>query len=102
MTIKIKPEQEWVIGQAIEAGLIETADQAFEIGVESIRQRLEDSKQASESTAGNLAKLFTNSPFAGLNIDFERDEDLGRNIELGRLPAFPKCGPQPSSTISLC
>ena len=82
MTIQIKPEQERVIGRAIEAGLIETADQAVEVGVESIRQRLEGRRKMRVAPAGNLAALFANSPFAGLNIDFKRDEDPGRAIEL--------------------
>jgi hypothetical protein len=82
MTIQIKPEQERVIGQAIEAGLIETADQAVEEGVENIRQRLEGRQKTRVAQAGNLVALFANSPFAGLNIDFERGEDFGRAIEL--------------------
>ncbi len=82
MTIQIKPEQEPVIGLAIAAGLIETADEAVEVGVESIRQRLEGRRKKSAAPAGNLAALFTGSPFARLNMDFERDEDSGRAIEL--------------------
>jgi hypothetical protein len=82
MTIQIKPEQERVIGQAIKAGLIETADQAVEMGVETIRQRLEGCHNTSMAPADNLAALFASSPFAGLNMDFERDEDFGRPIEL--------------------
>ena len=30
----------------------------------------------------NLAELFAESPFKGLEIDFERDPDYGRTIEL--------------------
>jgi hypothetical protein len=30
----------------------------------------------------SLAQLFAESPFAGLDIDFERDPDLGRDINL--------------------
>jgi hypothetical protein len=41
MTIQLKPEQEQVIGQAIRAGLIESADEVVDVGVETIRQRLE-------------------------------------------------------------
>jgi len=78
MKIQIKPEQERVIGQAIKAGLIQTADQAIELGVESIRLRLEGRDNEIAAPADNLAALFANSPFAGLNIDFERDEDPGR------------------------
>ena len=41
MVIALNPEQEQVIGQAIEAGLIETAQDAVELGVGTIRRRLE-------------------------------------------------------------
>ena len=30
----------------------------------------------------SLAQLFAESPFRGLNLDFERDRDFGRDIEL--------------------
>jgi len=82
MTIQIKPEQERVIGQAIEAGLIETADQAVEVGVETIRQRLERRRKLPIIPARDLVALFVDSPFAGMNMDFERDEDPGRTIDL--------------------
>ena len=41
MTIRLKREQEQVIGQAIEAGLIKTANEVVDVGVETIRRRLE-------------------------------------------------------------
>jgi hypothetical protein len=40
MTIQLKPEQEQVIGLAIEAGLIRNVDDVLDFGVESIRRRL--------------------------------------------------------------
>jgi hypothetical protein len=30
----------------------------------------------------SLAELFAESPFSGLDLDFERDPDLGRDVEL--------------------
>ena len=41
MTVRIKPEQEQVIGQAIQAGLIKTPDEVVDLGVETIQRRLE-------------------------------------------------------------
>ncbi len=82
MTIQLKPEHEEIIGQAIQAGLIETADDVVEVGVESIKQRLEARGKLSGPPATNLVELFANSPFAGLDMDFERDPDTGREIEL--------------------
>jgi hypothetical protein len=41
MVIALNSEQEQVVGQAIEAGLIEKAEDAVELGVGTIRRRLE-------------------------------------------------------------
>ena len=86
MTIDLKPEQLQVAGRAIQAGLIETADDVVAVGVETIRQRLDARAMLSTPAAKNLVELFANSPFAGLNMDFERDKDTGRNVELGVEP----------------
>jgi Arc/MetJ-type ribon-helix-helix transcriptional regulator len=43
MTVTLKPEQEQVVGEAIRAGLIGTADEVIDAGIEAIRQRLESS-----------------------------------------------------------
>ena len=42
MTIQLKPEQEQLIGLAIQSGLIRAADDVLDVGVETIRQRLEE------------------------------------------------------------
>ena len=41
MVIALNPEQEQVVGKAIEAGLIEKAEDAVELGMGTIRQRLD-------------------------------------------------------------
>jgi hypothetical protein len=42
MTLQLKPEQEQLIGRAIQAGLINAADDVLDVGVETIRHRLEE------------------------------------------------------------
>lgn len=42
MTLQLKPEQEQFIGRAIQAGLIRAADDVLDVGIETIRQRLEE------------------------------------------------------------
>ncbi len=81
MTIDLKPEQQQVVVRAIQAGLIETADEVVEMGVDAIRARL-DAHAESSVPARNLVELFANSPFAGLDMDFERDNDTGREVQL--------------------
>ena len=41
MTIDLNPEQERVIGQAIQAGVICAASDVLDVGIETIRQQLE-------------------------------------------------------------
>ena len=41
MAVELKPEQERVINLAIKAGLIDAADDVVELGIETIRLRLE-------------------------------------------------------------
>ncbi len=41
MNVTLRPEQEQVVGEAINAGLIGTADDVVDVGIETIRQRLE-------------------------------------------------------------
>jgi hypothetical protein len=41
MTFQFNPEQEQLIGKAIQAGVIRAASEVVEIGMETIRQRLE-------------------------------------------------------------
>jgi hypothetical protein len=52
MTIQLNPEAERLVGQAIQAGPIGTADDVVAIGVEAIRQRL-------QSRAGAASELQT-------------------------------------------
>ena len=40
MTFELKPEDTQVINQAIQAGLIDRADEVVEVGVETLRARL--------------------------------------------------------------
>lgn len=42
MTIQLNSTQEQVIGQAIQAGLIQVPDDALNVGIETIRRRMEE------------------------------------------------------------
>jgi hypothetical protein len=59
MTIQLKPEQEQVIGQAIQAGLIRVPDDALDVGVETIRQQLRQRESAQKpATAEQWSREF--------------------------------------------
>jgi hypothetical protein len=90
VTVHLKPDQAQIVGEAIRAGLIETPDDVVDVGVETIRRQLNAGAEARTSDktlpvhqrARNLVELFAESPFKGLDLDFERDRDTGSNIEL--------------------
>jgi len=42
MTIELSPEQERIIGKAIDAGLIHQAEDILEVGIKTVRQQLEN------------------------------------------------------------
>jgi Arc/MetJ-type ribon-helix-helix transcriptional regulator len=93
VSVHLNPEQAVVVGEAIRAGLIESPDDVVNVGVETIRQRL-GTKAATaipsvtadavpvHVRAKNLVELFADSPFKGADLQFERDKDTGRDIEL--------------------
>ena len=92
MSVHLNPEQAVVVGEAIRAGLIETPDDVVNVGVETIRQRLGTrpttalpssmTEVPAHVRAKNLVELFADSPFKGADLQFERDKDAGRDIEL--------------------
>ena len=80
MTITLKADQEKAIQAAIEAGVIRSVDEWIDAAIARLPGRAQHCPSASE--ARNLVELFENSPFKGLSIDFHRDQDYGREIDL--------------------
>jgi hypothetical protein len=84
MTIEIhSPEAEAIIRQRMSAG-------GFKNPEDVIIQALKSSPSPETSAAAprrpaerkSLAQLFADSPFKGLDIDFERESDYGRDVTL--------------------
>jgi plasmid stability protein len=70
-------------GRGVEAhvaGLIEEA--AGLPPVHPPEDRTAQDKRPRPPGRKSLAQLFADSPFRGLDLDFERDRDVGRNIAL--------------------
>ena len=83
MTIHPRPDQERKIQEAMQAGVIHSAEDVIDVGLEHLRRRLPAVEAAAQAAnAENLVDLFANSPFAGTDMDFERDQDVGRDLDL--------------------
>jgi Arc/MetJ-type ribon-helix-helix transcriptional regulator len=89
MTIELKPEQERIIREAIQSGHFRSPDEVLDYAFAALREKSNAEQAAAKPPKlprpegkKNLAQLFAESPFKGLEIDFERDPDYGRDIEL--------------------
>jgi hypothetical protein len=84
MMIEIhSPEAEAIIRQRMSAGGFKNAE---EVIIEALKSSptAETAAAPPHRPAGrkSLAQLFADSPFKGLDIDFERDSDYGRDVAL--------------------
>jgi hypothetical protein len=84
VTIEIhSPEAEDIIRRRMDTG-------AFKDAEDVVIQALKSSPSADTPVEGrrrpegrkSLAQLFADSPFKGLDIDFEREHDYGRDVAL--------------------
>ena len=85
MTIEIhSPEVEAIIRSRMAAGGFRNAEDVIVQALMSTPPAEGSANAARRRPAGrkSLAQLFADSPFKGLDIDFERDSDYGRDVEL--------------------
>ena len=85
MKIEVAPETEKLVREEIRRGHFRSVDELILAGVEALRDKHILSISAEDAPlpeARNLVELFEASPLRGLSIEFERDRDYGREIEL--------------------
>ncbi len=73
MHIEVAPETERLVREEISSGHFGSVDELIKAGVEALRE-----KNAPKS----LVQFFRESPLVGLELNFERDQDMGRDIAL--------------------
>jgi plasmid stability protein len=90
ITVAITPEVKAALarqaaahGRALEAYAASLLEEAVHLPVVNPTQdQTAPPKRQRPAGRKSLAQLFAESPFKGLDLDFERDRDLGRDIEL--------------------
>ena len=84
MTIEIhSPEAEAIIRQRMSSGGFRTPeDVVIQALTSSIEQTSEPKSSRRAAGRKSLAQLFADSPLKGLDINFERTADFGRDIKL--------------------
>ena len=90
ITVDIRPEvqaelarQAATHGRAVEVHVASLLEEAVHLPV-AHRPLDQTARPKGQRPPGrkSLAQLFAESPFRGLDLDFQRDRDLGRDIEL--------------------
>jgi hypothetical protein len=86
MTIKLNDEQVRLVTEVVEAGAAHSLEEAVDQAVRVLNSQTTGNRPVHQQV-DNLADLFARSPFRGLNMEFERDPDTGRDVILcERLP----------------
>ena len=81
MTITLNDEQSRLLSEVVEAGAAASTEDAVDRAVRALDSAA-TGKTPVHQQVDNLADLFAKSPFRGLDMDFERDRDTGRDIVL--------------------
>jgi Arc/MetJ-type ribon-helix-helix transcriptional regulator len=82
MTIELKPEQERIIREEITNGHFRNADEVLDHALAALLEKNCSLKSEPKKPRKNLAQFLLESPLAGSGLEFERDKDRGRDIEL--------------------
>jgi Arc/MetJ-type ribon-helix-helix transcriptional regulator len=82
MQIDIAPETERLVRDEIRSGHFQSADEVIRAGVEALREKNVWPAAAAVAGYKSLVQFFRESPLVGLELDFERDQDPGRDITL--------------------
>jgi len=81
MVIQLTPDQERVIGRAIEAGLIRTADEVVGVGVDAIQRRL-DERPLSDRTTRPIEEIIRDLAAEVPQAEWDRlPRDLTDNLD---------------------
>lgn len=81
MTITLNDEQTRLLSEVVKAGAARSPEEAFDQAVRALHSSAMGKTRVHQQV-DNLADLFAKSPFRGLDMDFERDKDTGRDIAL--------------------
>jgi Arc/MetJ-type ribon-helix-helix transcriptional regulator len=85
MTVELKPETERLVQEEIRSGHVRSVDELIVYGVHALREKSTMVGQITvppRKPRKNLADFLAESPFAGSELDLERQQDYGRPVDL--------------------
>jgi Arc/MetJ-type ribon-helix-helix transcriptional regulator len=83
MIIELKPETEQLVRDELQTGHFHSVDELIVQSVHAWRERFgARSEAASQKSRKHLADVLSGPPFAGSDLNLERQEDYPRHIDL--------------------
>ena len=83
MTVTLNPETEQLVTEELQSGHFRSVDELIVEGVHAWREKQNQNASAiSQKPKKTLSEFFRESPLVGLELEFERSKDTGRDIEL--------------------
>ena len=79
MTINLKPEQEQIIREEIANGHFHSADEVIDHALAALKEK---ERKRVGGPKKNLAQFLLDSPFAGAELNLERQKDHARLLKL--------------------
>jgi Arc/MetJ-type ribon-helix-helix transcriptional regulator len=76
MIIELKPELERIIREEIQSGHFRSPDEVLDYAFAALREKNAPSKTEPQRPKKNLVELFAESPFRGLEMNFDRFPDI--------------------------
>ena len=84
MTIQLKPEQERIIQEEIQSGHFRSPDEVLDHALAALREKsnMAQAAVAPRPPRKKLYDLLTQPPFAGSELNLERQKDYPRPVDL--------------------
>ncbi len=84
MTIQLKPEQERIIQEEIEAGHFRSPDEVLDHALAALREKSNVAQwpERPPRPGKRIYDLLTQPPFAGSELNLERQKDYPRPVDL--------------------
>ena len=81
MTITRSEAQTRLLSEVVSVGGARSPEEAVDRAVRALHSSVTGNRPVHQQV-DNLADLFARSPFRGLDMEFERDQDTGRDLNL--------------------
>jgi len=84
MTVQLKPETERLVREEIESGHFRSVDELIVQGLRALREQSRTGEGASvlRKPPKNLADVLSEPPFAGSELNLERQKEYPRPLDL--------------------